>query len=109
MVSSIHLPASQELKPEAMSIFHPFGRLVTELRLEIWEAFLRYEIQERRLVILDWEDSVRSTLHLQCPLLSVNRESRQHARDKYYTVSLAVFRMPQDYPYDTSTISRRLQ
>lgn len=81
-----------------MSTFHLFGHLAVECRLKIWEAFLTYETEERRLVILDSRHGVRPTVYLQCPLMSVNRESRKFARYKYYTVALAVYRLPKLQP-----------
>ncbi|KAI0970798.1 hypothetical protein F4678DRAFT_103945 [Xylaria arbuscula] len=68
----------------------PFGRLPTELRLEIWGFAVSATAQRRRVVEQNFQ--VFPTLDLVAsPLFSVNTESREVARS-FYPVRLEVYR-----------------
>ncbi|KAI3323657.1 hypothetical protein HD806DRAFT_495178 [Xylariaceae sp. AK1471] len=79
-----------------MSMFFPFDRLPTELRLEIW-AFAVQSDARRRLVI-EQNFQVFPTLDLVAsPFFSVNIESREAVRS-FYPIRLEVFRRSTPRP-----------
>jgi hypothetical protein len=91
-----------------MSTFEKFGELSAEIRVLVWQAFLRDETSKRFVLLLlpaFWEAyQIAPTQYLNSPLLAVNNESRHEARSSY-SLRLPVYDNPTA---DLSFIRRKV-
>ncbi|CAJ2511543.1 Uu.00g071680.m01.CDS01 [Anthostomella pinea] len=74
----------------ALLEFLPFPQLLTELRIQIWEVFVR-EVDTNRLVLIDGR-RILPVQSLASPLLRVNTLSR-HIALKWYPTRLPLYDM----------------
>lgn len=71
--------------------FTKFPELAPELRLKIWDAALRQEIEDRLIIVHCHTMRVIPHTSTRSQVMRVNQESRHHARTFYYDVKLKVW------------------